>query len=579
MASKMGDLSGREQPAILENDKRATYLTCTPERMNLHKESGWINEFAPNCYIDSTDDRFDESGIGESNSGAETRKSECVPGMLAARDDLPDTLETESQRKLIRFACLYEISRDMLTIRSINDLCQKLIERMSLVWRPCDHVFPYLEIDGDCFAQDKAIYRLEHKLSAPVLLDGVPVGQIGLFYKDANISRWPENEDHGLLQNIANDLASWLEQKRIRDFEASFLIEARMIEKAINEHSIIAITDKYGKIIYVNEKFCSVSKYSTEELIDQDHRVINSGYHSNEFFRDLWSTIKEGKVWRGEIRNRAKDDTYYWVDTTIVPLLDNTGAPYKYVAIRTEVTEHKKLKQKMEGQVAELARSNDELEQFAYVVTHDLQEPLRAINSFVQLLKKYCDNQLDERANDLIAHTVSGTSRMQMLINDLLTYAQVNASQVPVEIDCERLLNNVLIDLSIIIGECNAVVTYDKLPAVKGIPFQFIQLFTNLINNALKFQRAQPPRIHIGVEENQHEWVFSVTDNGIGMEEQYLERIFRVFQRLHSRREYAGTGIGLAICKKVVEHHGGRIWVKSEPDAGSSFYFTIPKTS
>jgi PAS domain S-box-containing protein len=370
-----------------------------------------------------------------------------------------------------------------------------------------------------------------------------------------------------------------LEQKRLRDFEASFLAEARMIEKAINEHSIIAITDQYGKIIYVNEKFCSVSKYSAEELIGQDHRVINSGYHSKEFFRSLWSTIKEGKAWRGEIRNRAKDGTYYWVDTTIVPLLDSTGLRYKYVAIRTEVTEHKKLKQKMEGQVAELARSNDELEQFAYVVTHDLQEPLRAINSFVQLLKKYCDNQLNERANDLIAHTVSGTNRMQMLINDLLTYAQVNASQVPVEIDCERLLNNVLIDLSIIIGEYNAVVTYDKLPVVKGIPFQFIQLFTNLINNALKFQRAQPPQIHIGVEENQHEWVFSVTDNGIGIEEQYLERIFRVFQRLHSRREYAGTGIGLAICKKVVEHHGGRMWVKSEPDAGSSFYFTVPKTN
>jgi PAS domain S-box-containing protein len=578
VAIQNGDLSGREQPTILENDKRETYLTCTPERMNLHKESGWINEFAPNCYIDSTDDRFDESGIGESNLRAETHKSECGSGLLVARDDSPDTLETESQRKLIRFACLYEISRDMLTIRSIDDLCQKLIERMSLVWRPCDHVFPYLEIDGDCFAQDEAVYRLEYKLSAPVLLDGALVGQIGLFYKDANISRWPENEDHGLLQNIANDLALWLEQKRIRDFEASFLIEARMIEKAINEHSIIAITDQYGKIIYVNEKFCSVSKYSAEELIDQDHRVINSGYHSNEFFRNLWSTIKEGKVWRGEIRNRAKDGAYYWVDTTIVPLLDNTGTPYKYVAMRTEVTEHKKLKQKMEGQVAELARSNDELEQFAYVVTHDLQEPLRAINSFVQLLKKYCDNQLDERANDLIAHTVSGTNRMQMLINDLLTYAQVNASQVPVEIDCERLLDNVLIDLSIIIGECNAVVTYDKLPAVKGIPFQFIQLFTNLINNALKFQRAQPPRIHIGAEENQHEWVFSVTDNGIGIEEQYLERIFRVFQRLHSRREYAGTGIGLAICKKVVEHHGGRIWVKSEPNAGSSFYFTVPKT-
>ena len=136
-----------------------------------------------------------------------------------------------------------------------------------------------------------------------------------------------------------------------------------------------------------------------------------------------------------------------------------------------------------------------------------------------------------------------------------------------------------LTDLSVIVGECNAVVTHDKLPVIKGIRFQFIQLFTNLINNALKFRRDQSPQIHVGVEENQSEWIFSVTDNGIGIEEHYLDRIFRVFQRLHSRREYAGTGIGLAICKKVVEHHGGKIWVKSVPGIGSSFYFTIPKVN
>ena len=143
--------------------------------------------------------------------------------------------------------------------------------------------------------------------------------------------------------------------------------------------------------------------------------------------------------------------------------------------------------------------------------------------------------------------------------------------------DCECLLSNVLADLSVTISECNAIITRDKLPVVSGIPFQLIQLFTNLINNAFKFQREQPPRIHVGVEENPDEWVFSVSDNGIGIEAQYSERIFRVFQRLHSRREYAGAGIGLAICKKVVEHHGGSIWVKSEPNVGSSFYFSIPK--
>jgi light-regulated signal transduction histidine kinase (bacteriophytochrome) len=166
---------------------------------------------------------------------------------------------------------------------------------------------------------------------------------------------------------------------------------------------------------------------------------------------------------------------------------------------------------------------------------------------------------------------------MQQLIDDLLTYAQANASQDFIEIDCEQLLNNVEADLFITISECSAIITHDHLPVVKGIHFQFIQLFTNLINNALKFQRAQPPQIHIGVEEKQDEWIFLISDNGIGIEKQYLKRIFRVFQRLHSRNDYAGTGIGLAICKKVVEHHGGKIWASSELNVGSSFYFTIPK--
>lgn len=364
-----------------------------------------------------------------------------------------------------------------------------------------------------------------------------------------------------------------------KNTQRAILKEARMIESALNEHVSIAITDKNGKIEYVNHRFCFISKYPTQELLGKDHRIINSGHHSKEFMQTLWNTITQGKTWKGEFKNRTKEGTFYWADTTIVPFLDHTGSPYHYVAISNEVTGYKQLEQRMEEQVKELARSNDELEQFAYVVTHDLQEPLRAINSFVQLLKKYCEDQLDARANDLIAHAVAGTNRMQALIDDLLTYAQVNASQTLIEIDCGKLLNNILADLSVTIEECNAVITYDKLPLVRGIPFQFIQLFTNLINNALKFQREQPPKIHIGVEENFDEWIFSVTDNGIGIEAQYLERIFRVFQRLHSRREYIGTGIGLAICKKVVEHHGGKIWIESELNVGSSVYFTIPKTN
>lgn len=545
-------------------------------RMNAQKESGWIEKFYPDALLDLTSDQMLNSAAG-SNSRTAAYDTQFISSITHIGNSPAGMPETKAHVQLIKLACLYEISRAMLAARSVDDLCEQLIEHMKLAWQPCDRIFPFIELDGKHFAASKSLPLPVHQFSVPVMLDGAAGGRIGVFSEDASVTSWAENEDTAFLKNIANDLGLWLKQKQLAAAEKALLNDVRMIENAFNEHAIIAITDKFGKIRYVNEKFCLVSKYSAKELIGQDHRIINSGYHPKEFIRNLWATITKGNVWRGEIKNRAKDGTYYWVDTTIVPFLDDSGSPYQFVAIRTEVTDYKRLEQKMEEQVTELARSNDELEQFAYVVTHDLQEPLRAINSFVQLLKKYCDHQLDERARDLISHAVAGTNRMQMLIDDLLTYAQVNASQALVEIDCERLLKNVLTDLSVIIGECGAAVTYDKLPVIKGIRFQLIQLFTNLINNALKFRRSQPPQIHIGVEENPREWIFSVTDNGIGIEEQYLERIFRVFQRLHSRREYAGTGIGLAICKKVVEHHSGKIWVKSAPNVGSSFYFTVSK--
>lgn len=544
--------------------------------MSLQKEAGWNKKFTPDKFLDSAENPLSDPG-GKSNPSILAHKAQFISNPVLDRGNLSSMNESEAHEKLNKFACLYEISRDMLTIRSIDDLCQKIIEQMGLAWRCSGDFFPLIDIDNQCFTSNDFVHALEHQFSAPIIVREEIRGQVCIFYGDSNRIRWLPDEDSVFLQNIAHDLGLWLEQKQLVDGQTALLNEARMIERALDEHAILAITNKQGKIKYVNQKFCSVSQYSSEELIGQDHRIINSGYHSKEFIRNLWTTLAKGETWKGEIKNRAKDGNYYWVDTTIVPCLDHAGSPYQFVAIRTEVTEYKRLEQKMEEQVAELARSNDELEQFAYVVTHDLQEPLRTISSFVQLLKKYSNAQLDERANDLISHVVAGTSRMQMLIDDLLTYAQVNASQTLKEIDCECLLNNVLADLSVTSGECNAIITHDKLPVVRGIPFQLIQLFSNLINNAFKFQREQPPRIHVGVEENPDEWVFSVSDNGIGIEAQYSERIFRVFQRLHSRREYAGAGIGLAICKKVVEHHGGSIWVKSEPNVGSSFYFSIPK--
>lgn len=480
----------------------------------------------------------------------------------------------EVEKKINKLACLYEIPREMLRTHSIPDICRQLLESMQSAWSSYGNIFPMIEINGERYTLGECNWTSLHKLSASVIVNGQFCGQVCLCYDADRFDGWSNDEDAVLLQNIANDFGVWLERMHLSGLPGK---EITVTERLLDEHVGIAITDKDGRIEYVNNQFCVISKYAAAELIGGDIRMLNSNYHAEAFMREMWHDLTQGKIWKGEFRNRAKDGSIYWTNTTIMPFLDTAGIPYRYAEIHTEVTEYKEMKQKMEEQVAELARSNDELEQFAYVVTHDLQEPLRAIGGFVQLLKKYCDQQLDERANQLISHVIDGTVRMQKLIDDLLTYAQVNTDQAMIDIDCEKLLHNVLADLSITISESNATITQDKLPVVKGIPFQLIQLFNNLIGNAIKFRGNKPPRIHIGVKEEPSEWIFSVTDNGIGMEEQYLDRIFRVFQRLHSRKEYAGTGIGLAICKKVVDYHKGKIWVKSQFDAGSEFYFTISK--
>jgi signal transduction histidine kinase len=230
-----------------------------------------------------------------------------------------------------------------------------------------------------------------------------------------------------------------------------------------------------------------------------------------------------------------------------------------------------------EAREAQLQRANDDLRQFAYAASHDLQEPLRMVTSYVQLLARRYHGQLDEDADEVIGYAVDGAQRMRALIADLLAYSRVETQGAQwAKTEGEAVLAQAVSDLQLAVAESGATVTHDPLPTVTAVPGQLRQLFDNLLSNALKFRGPEPPRIHLSAQRRGPEWLFCVRDNGIGLDPRQAERIFQMFQRLHTRKAYPGTGIGLALCKKIVERHGGRIWVESAPGRGATFYFTLP---
>ncbi len=357
------------------------------------------------------------------------------------------------------------------------------------------------------------------------------------------------------------------------------------LKQALDESAIVATTDATGTITYVNGRFCAVSKYGREELLGRNHRIINSGHHPREFFQDLWRTISAGKVWRGEIKNRAKDGSHYWVDTTIVPFLDAAGRPWQYMAIRFEITDRKRVEEELKAKQAELearaealARSNADLEQFAYVASHDLQEPLRMVSSFTQLLARRYKGRLDEDADEFIRYASQGAETMQAMIRDLLAYARLSASAPsPRPVALDTALDAALANLRAALEEVRPELRREALPTVLGEPGQLTQLFQNLVGNALKFRVPhRPPEISVGARREGESWHCWVQDNGIGLDSRHAQQIFTIFQRLHGREEFPGSGIGLAFCKRIVERHGGRIWVESTPGLGATFHFTLP---
>jgi PAS domain S-box-containing protein len=341
----------------------------------------------------------------------------------------------------------------------------------------------------------------------------------------------------------------------------------------------MVMVDRTGRITLVNTLTETLFGYHRDELLGQSVEILlpkrycatHPGLRDGFFHNPSVRRMGEGR----ELYGLRKDGSEFPVEIGLNPIETSEGT-FVLSAI-ADITERKRAEKKLRARTEELARSNQDLEQFAYIASHDLQEPLRGVAGPLQLLQRRYQGQLDARAHEFIGHAVDGVTRMQALIDDLLIYSRVGKQEETRRpTACGQALDHALENLTTAIQETGAQVSRGVLPTIPAIPGLLSLLFQNLVGNALKFRRKDNPvHIHVGAEPRGNAWLLWVKDNGIGIEPQYFGRIFLIFQRLHTRHDYPGTGIGLALCRRIVEHHGGRIWVESDPGKGTTFFFTL----
>ena len=338
--------------------------------------------------------------------------------------------------------------------------------------------------------------------------------------------------------------------------------------------NLIAILDKDHQIVMVNKAMAEKLNKSPDACNGSVcfEVVHNTKNHPENCPHAM--LLKDGLEHSSELYEKNLGGHFI---VTASPIKDEEGNLLGSIHVANDITVRKQAEEKVERHTEELAKSNAELEHFAYVASHDLREPLRMITSFLQLLERRYNDQLDQDANEFIGFAVDGAQRLNDMINDLLEYSRITRKKREFkQVNCEQILEETLSNLKVQINESNAIITNDPLPTIHGDEVLIFQLFQNIISNAIKYRSQKIPQIHISSNKEPNQYRFSIKDNGIGIESQHLGRIFTIFQRLHTQEEYEGTGLGLAIAQKIVNEHSGNIWAESEVGKGSEFYFTIP---
>ena len=430
--------------------------------------------------------------------------------------------------------------------------------------------------------EDRDIYYMHSK---PLFETGAPqVYELRMVKKDAapfwarlEATREQDADGTMLCRVTVSDIT---ERKRVEEVLAEREQRFRHVSELITDiaYSCIKSQDGPFKIDWLTGAVEKITGYTTNEIRDLTcWRPLVIEDDLPLFDHDV-AGLAPGEWARSEIRIRKKDGEIVWLASFAQCFTDQHIPAYHriYGACR-DITERKHAEQALVKKSEDLARSNADLAQFAYVASHDLQEPLRTITRFVQLLDERYQGKLDQDADEFIGFIVGGTKRMQQIINDLLAYSRVNTRREPPNIvKIDDAIQIAMQNINYVLEEAGGTIIYGEMPSIIADETQMTQLFQNMIGNAMKFHGEEAPRVEISAVRKGDDWIFSVRDNGIGIDPQYKDRIFEIFQRLHTCEEYPGTGIGLAIAKKIVERHQGHIWVDSQPGKGSTFNFTLP---